>query len=234
MPEKKTQSLFGKFHDLVIKSLILSHTDIYIQKLICSIASVYYKSLQWYSFSYSGGSSQWFHWSGRRCSFPNYWWSVRNFRWCIWKRCNCRELETHSYPQLVQIGRCGFLPSGCWKASVFPHTLLYSNVTWCEVMFSEFLVGIFHPKPVWVRFWELAQESQLAYISCWVYQNTKLSVLAHRLKWKVPQKYLFAASWWEPSQCSLAVEFPHSIEGRPVLGFQPVRSSNGGRNVPCE
>ena len=34
------------------------------------------------------------------------------------------------------------------------------------------------------------------------------------------------------SQCSLVVEFLHGIEGRPVLGFQLVRSSNGGGMFP--
>ena len=34
------------------------------------------------------------------------------------------------------------------------------------------------------------------------------------------------------SQYSLVVELPHGIEGRPVLGFQPVRSSNGEGMFP--
>ena len=34
------------------------------------------------------------------------------------------------------------------------------------------------------------------------------------------------------SQYSLVVELPHDIDGRPVLGFQPVRSSNGEGMFP--
>ena len=41
---------------------------------------------------------------------------------------------------------------------------------------------------------EQAIELQLAYIPCQMYRNTKLFVLTHRLKWKVPKKYPFDAS----------------------------------------
>ena len=135
--------------------------------------------------------------SRRSCTFPSCWWSVRNFRWCIQKRCNSRNWR--------------FIPIHCWcklEGVVFFHlsagkhplflTLCCIQV-WLEVKAcsSEFLVGIFHPAPVWVRFrcW-LKNYSCLLYLVGCIKTPNSLSQ-AHGLKWKVPQRYPFAAFWWE-------------------------------------